>query len=121
MASEETRQQVKSTAKTWYQPKRVPLYAVVGLTFASAATFLLFNRTAHPSVEASHGLKKDGLAEERDSMEEEGRNIKESNGRKLTRGMGLHDGMNSDGIMPNTKIARKLGDVLGTTPKKDDK
>ena len=33
----------------------------------------------------------------------------------------MHDGMNSDGIMPNTKIAKKLGDVLGTSPKKDDK
>lgn len=52
---------------------------------AGAATFLLFNRTSHPSVEVSHGLRKDGLAEERDSMEQEGRDIKESSGRKLTR------------------------------------
>ncbi len=55
------------------------------LIYAGAATFLLFNRTAHPSVEANHGLRKDGLAEERDSMEQEGRDIKESSGRKLTR------------------------------------
>ena len=35
--------------------------------------------------------------------------------------MGLHDGMNSDGIMPNTKIAKAMGDVMGTSKKKDDK
>ena len=29
--------------------------------------------------------------------------------------MGLHDGMNSDGIMPNTKIAKALGDAMGTS------
>ena len=38
----------------------------------------------------------------------------------LYRGMGLHDGMNSDGIMPNTKIAKAMGDVMGTSKKKDD-
>lgn len=52
---------------------------------AGAATYLLFNRTQHPGVEASHGLRKDALAEERDGMEAEGHNIKESSGRKLTR------------------------------------
>ena len=36
-------------------------------------------------MEASRGLRKDGLAEERDSMEAEGHAIKESSGRKLTR------------------------------------
>ena len=36
-------------------------------------------------MEANHGLRKDGLAEERESMEQEGRDIKESSGRKLTR------------------------------------
>lgn len=55
------------------------------LTIAGAATYLLFNRTQHPGVEASHGLRKDALAEERDGMEAEGHNIKESSGRKLTR------------------------------------
>lgn len=30
--------------------------------------------------------------------------------------MGLHKGMESDGIFPNTKIAKKMGDVMGTTP-----
>ena len=39
----------------------------------------------------------------------------------LYRGIGLHDGMNSDGIMPNTKIAKAMGDVMGTSKKKDDK
>jgi len=119
--SEETVQHVKSTAKTWYQPKRVPLYAVVGLTLASAATYLLYNRTSHPHVEASRLLRTDGLAEERDSMEAEGHAIKESSGRKLSRNMGLHDGMNTDGILPNTKIAKKMGDMLGTSPNKEDK
>ena len=36
-------------------------------------------------MEASRGLRKDGLAEERDSMEAEGHAIKESSGRKLSR------------------------------------
>ena len=35
------------------------------------------------------------------------------------RNMGLHDGMNSDGIMPNTKIAKAMGDVMGTSKKSD--
>ena len=65
------------------QPYSVDLR--LALYHAGAATFLLFNRTAHPSIEANHGLRKDGLAEERDSMEQEGRDIKESSGRKLTR------------------------------------
>ena len=55
------------------------------LAIAGAATYLLFNRTQHPGVEASHGLRKDALAEERDGMEAEGHNIKESSGRKLSR------------------------------------
>ncbi len=37
------------------------------------------------------------------------------------RNMGLHDGMNTDGIMPNTKIAKKMGHMLGTSPNKEDK
>ena len=32
----------------------------------------------------------------------------------------MHQGMNTDGIFPNTKIAKKMGDVLGTTPSKPD-
>ena len=52
---------------------------------AGAATYLLYNRAGHPHVEASKGLRKDSLAEERDSMEAEGHAIKESSGRKLSR------------------------------------
>ena len=50
-----------------------------------AATYLLYNRAGHPHVEASKGLRKDSLAEERDSMEAEGNAIRESSGRKLSR------------------------------------
>lgn len=54
-------------------------------SYAGAATYLLYNRTAHPGVEASRGLRKDSLAEEREGMEAEGHAIKESSGRKLSR------------------------------------
>ena len=32
----------------------------------------------------------------------------------------MHQGMNTDGIFPNTKIAKKLGDALGTSSPKPD-
>jgi hypothetical protein len=38
---------------------------------------------------------------------------------RCCRDSGFHSGMNTDGIMPNTKIAKKLGDVMGTSKTPD--
>ena len=58
------------------------------------------------------------MPEERDSAEEEGRSHKESSGRQITRAMGLHKGMDSDGIFPNEQASKKLGELLKSNEEK---
>eukprot|EP00891_Asterochloris_glomerata_P000286 jgi/Astpho2/286/Aster-02175 len=102
-----------STGARWFQSKRVPLYFMVGAGFAGASLYLLTNRSQHPSVEAGKG-RQDSLHEERDGAHAEGKNHFESSGRKMSRDAGLMSGQHTDGIIPNTKIAKKLGEILPT-------
>jgi hypothetical protein len=51
---------------------------------AGAATYF-YNRSKHPHVEGNPATRKDGLAEERESMAQEGHEAKESIGRRLSR------------------------------------
>lgn len=100
------------TAKTWFQGKRVPLYILVGGSLIGAASYLS-TRATHPHVESSKLLRQDPVPEERESAAGEGAAHKESTGRKTTRALGLFDGQNSDGILPNNKISKKIGDITG--------
>ncbi|BDA46468.1 hypothetical protein COCOBI_08-5610 [Coccomyxa sp. Obi] len=114
MASNPKAQEAISTARTWYQPKRVPLYIVVGATFAGAASYLWWNSTS-PHVEGNRALRKDPLADERGSMAAEGKDWKETGTRKLSRDTGMHRGMESHGILGNETMPRKIGEFLGTS------
>ncbi|KAK9804079.1 hypothetical protein WJX73_003402 [Symbiochloris irregularis] len=106
-------QETVSTAQRWFQGKRVPLYFVVGGSLLGAGLYLN-SRARHPHTETNKAHRKDPVPEERGSMAQEGNNYKNSKGRQLTEKLGLVDGHHSDGIMPNTKIARKMGDMMGT-------
>lgn len=47
-------QKVANTAQTWYQPKRVPLYLLVGTTVTGAASYL-YTRIRNPQVRVFSG------------------------------------------------------------------
>ena len=55
------------------------------LLFHAGAAIFFYNNAQHPHVEANTAIRKDGLAEERDSMAQEGHETKESMGRKFSR------------------------------------
>jgi hypothetical protein len=99
------------TARTWYQPKRVPLYILVGATFAGAASYLWWNGTS-PHVEGNRALRKDPLADERSSMAAEGKDWKDTKTRQLSRDTGMHRGMESHGILGNETMPKKIGEFL---------
>jgi hypothetical protein len=84
---------------------------VVGGTFLAAGTYLLGNRTQHPQVEGSKIKRKDELAEEHMDPEK-GKAQFESAGRKFSREAGFHEGQQTDGIFPNTKMAKKIGEYM---------
>ena len=56
--------------------------------------------------------RKDHVSEEREGAVQAGIDHKESSGRQMTRAMGLHKGMESDGIFPNEQASKKLGEFL---------
>ena len=56
--------------------------------------------------------------EEREGAVEEGKSHKESAGRQMTRALGLHKGMESDGIFPNEQASKKLGELLKSNDEK---
>lgn len=58
------------------------------------------------------------MSEEREGAVQAGIDHKESGGRKLTRAMGLHKGMESDGILPNEQAAKKMGELMKGPEKK---
>ncbi|KAK9817803.1 hypothetical protein WJX72_002449 [[Myrmecia] bisecta] len=111
MSSSRIGSEAASTAQRWYQTKRLPLYVVVGGTFVGAFTYLR-SRTSHPQVETKSINRQDPLAEERDSAIPQGQAKANSAGRQLSRDMGMHDGQDSDGIFPNSKMAKKVGEVM---------
>ncbi|KAK9842979.1 hypothetical protein WJX74_005218 [Apatococcus lobatus] len=102
----------KSTAQRWYQPKRIPLYLAVAGGLVGAATFFWTKQATHPQVETSKHDRKDHVSEEREGAVQAGIDHKESSGRQMTRAMGLHKGMDSDGIFPNEQASKKLGEYL---------
>lgn len=112
----------KQTARTWYQNKRLPLYFVVGGTFASGVTFLLYNRASHPSVESNKAIRGNETQEVENggpmSLHAEagaghGASTQGSKMRHTMRGTGMMEGQATSGIFPNEAIAEKMRDVMG--------
>ena len=56
---------------------------------------------------------QDPLAEEHPDAPTIGADHKESMGRQFSREHGFHKGQNTDGIFPNTAMAKQLGKVMG--------
>ncbi len=136
---------------------------------STGAAYFYYTRGQHPHVETNKAVRTDSLSEERDSAAQEGHDMKESIGRRVSRsvaallphlrllrlmeflpcssglrrvcmrsrgncrvctglacimpavwwacrGTGMHQGMDTDGIFPNKKIAKAMGDVMGTSP-----
>jgi len=101
-----------TTAARWYQSKRVPLYGAVAVGFVGASLYLFGNRTQHPQVEGSKIRRKDELVEEQPGADAAGKSQFESSGRQMSRQAGFHEGQKTDGIFPNTKIAKKIGEIM---------
>ncbi len=47
----------KTTAQTWFQPKRIPLYIAVAGGLIGAATFFWTKQATHPQVETSKHIR----------------------------------------------------------------
>lgn len=120
--------QAAKTAATWYQTKRLPLYVVVGGTFGSAVTYLLYNRALHPQVESHKGIRQNEMheVEPGSPMSEHvnrgaghGATSQTSGVRSGLRSTGLMDGQTTHGIMPNEAIANKMREVMGPEHKEN--
>lgn len=121
--------QTAKTASTWYQTKRIPLYLVVGGTFASAVTFLSYNRSQHPQVESHKDVRQNEMHEVEPGgpMSEHvnrgaghGATTQTSGVRAGLRNTGMMDGQSTHGIMPNEAIANKLREYVGPEHKEHE-
>lgn len=121
--------QTAKTASTWYQTKRIPLYLVVGGTFAAGVTFLTYNRAQHPTVESNKAMRQNEMheVEPGSPMTEHvnrgaghGASTQTSGVRSQLRSTGMMDGQSTHGILPNEAIANKLRDLVGPEHKEHE-
>jgi len=56
---------------------------------------------------------QDPLSDEQPGAAAMGADHKESMGRQFSREHGFHKGQNTDGIFPNTAMAKQLGKIMG--------
>ncbi|KAL3130966.1 hypothetical protein ABBQ38_000289 [Trebouxia sp. C0009 RCD-2024] len=97
-----------STAGTWFQGKRLPLYGVVGATFLLGGYVFFFNTAKHPESNVSTSRKNQQLPGE--SHEKEAEDYQKNQPtRKLTQAAGKQEG--DANIFPNKEASKKMSEA----------